>query len=186
MQLRSMAAVRPVRRAWAFDLDRAKARGLAARLSAELGIEVRDASNLEDSVERSQIVVTCTTSREPILGPGAFHPGLFIAAVGADNPDKQEVHPELLARCSVVVDSIDACATGGDLHHAIAAGLMTRDDVHGELSAVVAGRAPGRMSPDDVFVFDSTGTALQDVAAAVLVYERVREAPPLAVSIGAR
>jgi ornithine cyclodeaminase/alanine dehydrogenase-like protein (mu-crystallin family) len=101
---------------------------------------------------------------------------LFVAAVGADDPRKQEIDAGALAHSRVVVDSLAACAAGGDLHHAIRARLMTEQDVHGELSAIVAGRLPGRASEGDVFVFDSTGTALQDVAAGVLVYERAAAA----------
>jgi ornithine cyclodeaminase/alanine dehydrogenase-like protein (mu-crystallin family) len=170
IQLRSLAAVRPIRRAWAIDIDRRKASRFARRMSDGLGMEVVDTDDLERAVSRSQICVTCTTSHLAIVGPGALHPGLFVAAIGADNPQKQELDPRILTRARVVVDSLDACASGGELHHALAAGLMTRADVHGELSAVVAGRVPGRSTTDEVFVFDSTGTALQDVAAAVVVY----------------
>ena len=77
-----------------------------------------------------------------------------------------------MAASRVVVDSLDACAASGDLHHAIRAGAMSERDVHGELSAIVAGRVPGRLTEKEIFVFDSTGTALQDVAAAIVVYER--------------
>jgi ornithine cyclodeaminase/alanine dehydrogenase-like protein (mu-crystallin family) len=100
---------------------------------------------------------------------------LFAAAVGADNPAKQEIDVTALSRSWVVVDPLAACAAGGDLHHAIKANVMTEEDVHGELSAVVAGRVPARSSRVQV-VFDSTGTALQDVAAAVLVYRRAAAA----------
>lgn len=96
-----------------------------------------------------------------------------MAAVGADNPEKQEIEPELLAQSAVVADVLDQCATMGDLHHALAAGLMRRDDVRAELADIVSGR-PGRRSDDEIVVFDSTGTALQDVAAAALVYDRAR------------
>jgi alanine dehydrogenase len=65
---------------------------------------------------------------------------------------------------------LEQCAEIGELQHALAAGLMTREDVHAELADVVAGRRPGRTRDDEITVFDSSGTALQDVAAAVLVY----------------
>lgn len=112
----------------------------------------------------------------PLLFAEHLHPGLFVAAVGADNPAKQEIDATALSRSRVVVDSLAACAAGGDLHHAIKANAMTEQDVHGELSAIVAGRVPARSSRDQVFVFDSTGTALQDLAAAVLVYRRAATA----------
>ncbi len=97
---------------------------------------------------------------------------MFIAAVGADSPDKQELDPATLVRTKVVVDLIGQAATIGELHHAIDAGVMTREAVHAEIGQIVAGQRPGRTSDSETFVFDSTGTALQDVAAAALVYER--------------
>jgi ornithine cyclodeaminase/alanine dehydrogenase-like protein (mu-crystallin family) len=101
-------------------------------------------------------------------------PGSFVAAVGADNERKQELWPELMAASRVVADDLEQCASMGDLHHAIDAGLMSRADVHAELAAVVAGQRPGRCHDDEVFVFDSTGVALWDVAAAAAAYERAR------------
>jgi ornithine cyclodeaminase/alanine dehydrogenase-like protein (mu-crystallin family) len=99
-------------------------------------------------------------------------PGTFVAAVGADSEDKQELDPRLMAAGVVVTDVLEQCAAIGDLHHALAAGLMTRDAVHAELADLVTGRKPGRRSPDEITIFDSTGTALEDVAAAVVVYEK--------------
>jgi ornithine cyclodeaminase/alanine dehydrogenase-like protein (mu-crystallin family) len=99
-------------------------------------------------------------------------PGTFVAAVGADNEDKQEIDPMLLASCTVVTDITEQCCTIGDLHHAIAAKVMSRADVHAELGEIVAGAKPGRTREDQTIVFDSTGTALQDVAAAAAVYRR--------------
>ena len=175
-QLRAMAAVRPLRTGFAVDVDSAKARAFAGRLSGELGWGIEVSTDVTTAVAASDICVTCTTSTAPLLFAQHLHPGLFVAAVGADNPAKQEIDVAALTRSRVVVDSLTACAAGGDLHHAIKAGVITEQDIHGELSGIVAGRIPGRTSRDDVFVFDSTGTALQDVAAAVLVYQRAAAA----------
>ena len=98
--------------------------------------------------------------------------GTFVAAVGADNPFKQELDPGLMSASKVVVDVLEQCASIGDLHHAILAGVMNKSDVHAELGAIVAGRTPGRTSDEEITIFDSTGTALQDVAAAAIVYQR--------------
>jgi alanine dehydrogenase len=177
-QLRAMAAVRPLRAGFAVDVDPAKAVAFADRASIELGwrIEGVASTDLAPSVAASDICVTCTTSGAPILLAGHLHPGLFVAAVGADNPAKQEIDAAALAQSRVVVDSLAACAAGGDLHHAMKANVMTEQDVYSELSAIVSGRVPGRVSRDQAFVFDSTGTALQDIAAAVLVYQRAADA----------
>jgi len=77
-----------------------------------------------------------------------------------------------MAASVVVADIVEQCAAIGDLHHALDAGVMRTSDVRGELADVVSGRTVGRQSDDEVIIFDSTGTALQDVAVAALVYER--------------
>jgi ornithine cyclodeaminase/alanine dehydrogenase-like protein (mu-crystallin family) len=175
-QLRAMAAVRRLRAGFALDADSGKATAFASRLSVELGWPVATSTSLAAAVAASDICVTCTTTESPLLFAEHLHAGLFVAAVGADNTAKQEIDATALSRSRVVVDSLTACAAGGDLHHAIKASLMIEQDVHAELSAIVAGRVAGRTSRDQVFVFDSTGTALQDVAAAVLVYRRAADA----------
>lgn len=138
--------------------------------------DVRGAvTTLDAAVDGADIVVTATPSRVAIIEERHLQPGMFVAATGADNPQKQELAPAVLARCRVVADVIEQAATMGDLHHALAAGAMTREDVHGELGAVIAGRIAGRRTDEEMFVFDSTGTALQDVAVASLAYRRAME-----------
>lgn len=173
--LEALLRVRPIREAYAFDVDAATAERFANEMQARHGIEVRAAAALEDAIAQSAIVVTCTTARTAILDARHLHGGLFIAAVGADNPEKQELAPALLRESKVVVDILEQAATMGDLHHALAAGLLTRDDVHGELADVICGRVPGRRNDEEVFVFDSTGTALQDVAVASFAYAQALE-----------
>jgi alanine dehydrogenase len=85
---------------------------------------------------------------------------------------RQELDPALLAASKLVADLTEQCAVIGDLHHALAAGAMTRSDVHAELGEIVAGLKSARASKEETIVFDSSGTALQDVAAAVAVYRQ--------------
>lgn len=129
------------------------------------------ASSIDEAVANADIVVTCTPSRTALLDARHLRPGMLVAGVGADNPDKHELAPALLKASRVYVDILEQAATMGDLHHAIAAGVMTREDVVGELADVICGRVAGRRSEDEVTVFDSTGTALQDLAAAKRVAE---------------
>ena len=171
-QLRALAAVRPLTHAYAVDTDHARAVVFAREMSSALGFEVSAVTDLHAATRASDICVTCTTSSAPILHPGAVGPGAFIAAVGADNELKQEIHPALMASCAMVVDMLEQAVAIGDLHHALAAGVVTTDDVRAELGEVVAGVRPGRRSDDEIVIFDSTGMALQDVAAAAAVYER--------------
>lgn len=167
----AMLRVRPITKLFAFDADPAA----TARFAQSLGIDVGTATSLENAVAESDVVITCTPSRSPILGREHSHPGLFIGAVGADNPQKSEIAPALLAQSRVVPDILDQAAVMGDLNHAIAAGAMTRDDIHGQLADILCGRVPPRRNDDEVFIFDSTGTALQDVATASIALTRAIE-----------
>jgi ornithine cyclodeaminase/alanine dehydrogenase-like protein (mu-crystallin family) len=186
VQLRALARVRRLARAVAYDAVPATAVSFATELSRELGIPVAAAGTVREATAEADMVVTCTPAREFLVGPDDVRPGTFVAGVGADAEHKRELEPALLARATVVVDLLDQCAAFGDLHHALAAGVCRRGDVHAELGAIVAGRAPGRTRPDEITVFDSTGMALQDAAAAVEVYERALAAGAgLAVPLGA-
>lgn len=158
--------------AYAFDLDASQALSFAADLSRELRMDVTPTNDLAGAVGQSDICITCTTSRQFFLRREFVSPGTFVGAVGADSPEKQELDPGLLASSKVVVDILEQAATMGELHHALQRGLVTTSDVHAELGEVIIGRKPGRTSRDEVVIFDSTGTALQDVAVAAVVYEK--------------
>lgn len=171
-QLRALVQVRPITSVIAYDQDDARAERYADFVRNELRLDARVTHDLREATRQSDIAVTCTTARKHFLGVDDVSAGSFIAAVGADNPEKQEIDPELIASATLVVDMLEQCATIGDLHHAIEAGVMTKADVHAELGEVAAGLRPGRTRDDEIIVFDSTGTALQDVAAAALVYRK--------------
>jgi len=137
-----------------------------------LEIEIIATVDLANAISRSDICVTCTPSQQPFLKREHVPSGLFIAAVGADSPDKQELQPEILASSKVVADILSQCAEIGELNHALRQRVITSADVYAELGEIVAGRKAGRTSSREIIVFDSTGTALQDVAAASVVYEK--------------
>ena len=174
IQLAAIAAVLPLRRAWVLDVDQARAESLAARAGASLGLHVEAGKDLRAAFLASDVCVTCTPARRAFVTAADVAPCTFIAAVGADNRGKQELDPALVASSTVVVDVLDQCAEIGELQHVLTAGLMTREQVHAELADVVVGRRPGRTRREEITIFDSSGTALQDVAAAVVVYERAR------------
>jgi alanine dehydrogenase len=174
-QLEALVRVRPIQTVFAFDLDLTRAESYAMTMGKRLDLDVRPVATVGEALRHADVVVTCTPSQRYFVESGDVRLGTFVAAVGADNEHKQEIDPRLLATCTVVADSLDQCLRIGDLHHAVAAGLMVREDVHAELGEVIAGQKCGRSSDDEVIVFDSTGTALQDVAASVVAYERAVE-----------
>lgn len=172
VSLRMLKKIRPLDTVYVYDIDKARAEKFALELSVELNLNVIAVQDLAMAVRESDICITCTPSKQPFLRREDVSPGTFIAAVGADSEEKQELDPSLLQSNKVVVDLLEQCATIGELHHALRAGLITRGDVYAELGEIICGRKAGRASDDEVIIFDSTGTALQDVAAAVIVYEK--------------
>lgn len=153
------------------DTDSAAAERLARHAAAQ-GLDALRATSPRDACRDADVVVTCTPAQSPILHAGDVRPGTFIAAVGADNPHKNEIAPALMAQSRVVADIATQAASMGDLRAALAAGMMTLDSIYGELAQVVSGARPSRAQAGDIVVFDSTGTAIEDLVAANLVYER--------------
>ena len=167
--LDALREVLPINRCLLWDRDYQLAQALAVEVD---GVAVEE---LKSAVEAADVIACCTTSRQPYLDVEMVKPGTFIAAVGADNPDKSETSPALMAAATIVTDLTAQCAEMGDLHHAIVAGCMSTADVHAELGPLLVGTRPGRSSPEEIIIFDSTGTGLQDVAAAAAIYERCRD-----------
>ena len=174
--LAALVCVRPLEQVFAFDRDPIAAARLVEEAQTRHGLRAEVAREVRAASRASDIVVTATTSPHPVLHVEDVSPGTFIAAVGADNANKSEIAPALLRVAVVIVDDLDQCAHSGDLRHAVAAGVMLRDEVRASLDQVVAGTRRGRESDDEIIVFDSTGVAIEDVAAAAVVYERASTA----------
>jgi alanine dehydrogenase len=175
VQLRALKRVLPIDHAFAFDQDFARASGFASELSAALAITIEPVTDFRSALKASDVWVTCTPARRAFVPADCVRPGTFIAAVGADSSEKHELDPMLMRVGQVVVDSLDQCAAIGDLHHALEAKVLAREDVYAELGEIVAGIRPGRTSNEAITIFDSTGMAIQDAAAAIAVYEAAVE-----------
>jgi ornithine cyclodeaminase/alanine dehydrogenase-like protein (mu-crystallin family) len=161
-----------IRRFLLWDGNQNVAQALADEIEDAASVEVVTARDFRAASLSADVIATCTSAREPFLDLQCVRPGTFIAAVGADSPDKSEIAPTLMAAATVVTDVLRQCSAMGDLRHAIAGDHMTEADVHAELGDVLVGARPGRRSPDEIIIFDSTGTGLQDVAASAAIYER--------------
>ena len=140
-----------------------------AEVGAEAGESHRDAA-------AQDVVVTVTTSKDPVLRGEWLYPGALVCAVGANHPSRRELDNVVLERAAFVCcDSIeDAKHESGDLIEPVEAGVLDWLEVH-ELQEVVAGELPGRQADDDVVVFKSNGLAAWDVAIGALALERARE-----------
>jgi ornithine cyclodeaminase/alanine dehydrogenase len=170
--LKALNEVLALKQAFVHDVDTAKAESFAHGLSSEIGVNVTAVTEPNKVLPQCDVCVTCTPSKQAYLTCEFISPGTLIAAVGADSPEKQELDPALMKTNKIVVDILEQCADFGELHHAIDAGVTTSQNVHAELGEIVAGLKRGRMSADEIIIFDSTGMALQDVISAVDVWKK--------------
>ncbi|UCB42306.1 MAG: ornithine cyclodeaminase family protein [Dehalococcoidales bacterium] len=132
-------------------------------------------STLEEATT-SDIVCTLTPSREALLKKEWVQPGTHINAIGADAEGKEELEPSILKEAMVVVDDIRQAAAAGEINMPITRGQFTVDNVYATLGDIVTGKKQGRIDPEAISVFDSTGVAIEDAAVARLVYEKARHA----------
>jgi ornithine cyclodeaminase len=166
-------AVRPIERVLVWGRDRARADMLAGKLRAQ-GTPAESCASLTEGLAAADIVTCATTAREPIVRGAAVGPGTHADLVGAFTAEMRESDDELVARSSVFVDTFAAgLKEAGDLVQPIAAGRIAREHVQAELADLCAGRHPGRHSAQEITLFKSVGTALEDLCAARLVHERV-------------
>ena len=114
--------------------------------------------------------------RRPLVRSEWIKPGTHVNAIGADAPGKQELDPAILKRARVVVDEIEQSSHAGELNVPISRGEIRREDIHAQLGEVIMGLKAGRQNLEDITVFDSTGLAIQDIAAGALVYRKALEA----------
>lgn len=172
IQLQALKHFIPFQHVYAFSRSHERAQTFADQMTEELGVSVTATQDLKAAIAESDVVVTCTPAKQLFLKREYVCPGTFVAAVGSDSPEKHELEPSLLASSKVVVDILEQCTRVGELHHAIEEGLMKESDVHSELGDIIAGRKPGRTNDQEITIYDSTGTALQDVAVAAAIYEK--------------
>lgn len=144
---------------------------------AHHGLQVDEASSVEEVFAESDVVCTLTPSVEPIVRGDWFRPGQHVNAVGArPRPGEREIDSAGMARARVVVDHRGTAeAKSGEYLLALADGAISSTDIVGELGQVINGDVIGRVSDDDVTLFNSVGIGLQDLAVGRLAYDRARE-----------
>jgi ornithine cyclodeaminase len=167
------AAVRPIREVAIWNRDAGRAAALSARLDRP-GLRVRATDDLAAAVAAADVVSAATMSRTPLIRGAWLKPGAHVDLVGAYNPEMREADDAALARAAVHVDTrAGALAEAGDVVQAIAAGALAESDIAGDLFDLCRGTVPGRTGAGQVTLFKSVGTAIEDLAAAALVYERL-------------
>lgn len=175
-QLEAIRTIRALSSIQVWDRHVDTAERFAKEMKGQHELEVRVVESAKRLVKESDLLVTVTPSRTPIVAADWVQPGTLVVAVGADTPQKQELHEDLILRADrVFADRIDQCVEAGEIHHAVRAGFAVQD-ISGELGDVVDGRIPGRSSAKDVIVCDLTGVGTHDAAVAEVAIARARDA----------
>lgn len=177
LQIEAARLVRPFERVLVWGRDPVRAEICAQDIAESLGgIEVRVEADPSRVVGESQLVVTTTPAREPVLRAEWLHPGLHITAMGSDQPGKNEIDPAVFEHLSVYVpDRESQCRSQGELRAAIAAGAVPEDRTYAELGAVATEPALGRKTKEDITLVDLTGTGAQDTAIASFAVARAKD-----------
>jgi ornithine cyclodeaminase len=169
---RAFRAVRSIRETLIWNRTAARAEAVASELRAEghAALAVRDL----DAATRSVDIVSCITGAEaPLVHGASLKPGTHLDLVGGFKPQMREVDDEAVVRARVFVDTRKAAEEAGDLRGPIERGLLRSDDIRADLFALCRGLAPGRGTDEEITLFKSVGTAVEDLAAAMLVWRRL-------------
>jgi ornithine cyclodeaminase len=171
LQLALAASVCHIAEVMVWSRSRPARENYRQRMHQQLLVPVRAAETVAEATDCADLIITATPSRTPLLLSGHVSDGALVVAVGSDGQNKQELAPEVVADADkVVTDLTSQCVTLGELHHAVKAGLMNMEDVHGELGHIVDGSIPGRESDNEIIVCDLTGVGAQDAAIAEVAY----------------
>jgi alanine dehydrogenase len=165
-------AVRPITRisVWGRRPDRAGATAETIRSFVTTDIEIHVPHSIEDAVATADIVSCATSSTTPVLAGRWLKAGAFVDLVGSFSPTKREVDDEVVRRSRIFVDTFEgALSEAGDILEPLARGVIGRERIEGELADLVCGRVTGRQGADEILLFKSVGTAIEDLAAAQLV-----------------
>lgn len=172
----AIAAVRRIEVCYLFNRTDERARKFAEKYSEKLGLDVEVLSSADDVVGRSDVVVTSTTSSTPLFSSSSLRKGTHLNVIGAFTPETREVDSETVRRASLFVDSYQgALSEAGDLLIPIREGGISREDIRAELSQIVSGTVPGRVSEEEITLFKSVGFAIEDAAVARLAFDRAVE-----------
>jgi ornithine cyclodeaminase len=175
--LLAMAAVRRLRRVRVASRSVERARTLAREMKSRVACDIEPMANTLDAVRGADLVVTATSSTEPVIERSWIAPGTHLNVVGASLPRAREVDSATMAAAAVFVDRRESTlAESGDYLLAAAEGAIGPDHIQAELGDLLLGRHHGRTSRDEITLFKSLGLAVEDVAAAEFLYQRAQEA----------
>ena len=166
LQLEALTLVRKINTAYIWSRDSTKTKKFVEETN-NLNVDLEVCSSAEEVLRKSEIVVTTTPSKSPLIKSDWLKKGLHITAMGSDAEQKNELDPLTIKQCDLYVpDSLSQTAILGELHHALEKNIISSDNTYDELGNVILDSNLGRKSKDDITICDLTGTGVQDTAIA--------------------
>ncbi|NIM45144.1 MAG: ornithine cyclodeaminase family protein [Nitrososphaeria archaeon] len=175
MQVLGLDEIFSIKKVKVYDIDESNREKYSSDMRERLGIDVQAVENPRKAVTEADIIVTASPSRKAIIMDDWIQSGVHINAIGADAPGKQELDAKIMKRAKIVVDSLTQCRVIGEIQHALSQGLIMESDIHAEIGEILIGKKKGRETDDEITIFDSTGLAAQDIAAAHVVYQLAKK-----------
>lgn len=173
-QMMALKQVRNFNRIMVYGPTQSRVQQYAKDMEALLDVKVTIAPSAEAVVKESELVVTTTPSKTPIIKAEWLHPGLHITAMGSDAEHKQELEASVLGRADLLVCDVKSqCFRLGELHHGLEQGTISQESDIVELGEITSGRKGGRTDDRQITVCDLTGTGVQDTAIAVFAYSEL-------------
>jgi ectoine utilization protein EutC len=170
-QMLALKQVRQFNRVIVYGPTSSRVEQYVKEMEAELGVEVIAVANPEAVVKESELVVTTTPSKAPIIKAEWLHPGLHITAMGSDAEHKQELDAQVLNQVDILVCDVKSqCFRFGELHHGLRHGTISEENDIIELGELTAGLKNGRTNDKQITICDLTGTGVQDTAIALYAY----------------
>ena len=172
MQLEALLLVRNIKTAYIWSRDSKKTKTFVQNIKDKINIKINSCETPEETINLSEILITCTPSKSPIIKSEWLKKGLHITAMGSDAEMKNELDPKIVKECDYYIpDSQSQTSILGELNHAIKAGLVSAEKKYNELGSVIINSNLGRRNINDVTVADLTGTGVQDTAIARHTYK---------------
>jgi len=177
MQLWAVAVARDLKKAYVYDISDEAIGKFSTEMSGKLNLEVLRAKSPDQILAESDIICTATSSPEPIFNGAKVREGTHINGIGSHTPNARELDTNIVMRSKFIADSYEACLKeAGDIMIPIKEGAITEKHMHAELGEIVTGKKPAREIESEITLFKSNGLAIQDVAAAKLIYDKAVKA----------
>jgi len=173
MQVLALNKLFPLEQVKIFNINKVNSEKYAVEMVERLGIDVQAVDTAKNAVSNVDIIITAVPSKKAMVLNEWLEDGMgiHINAFGADGPGKQELDPKIMKRAKIVVDSLKQCRVIGEIQHALKQGFIQESDIHAEIGEILLGNKKGRETDEELTLFDSTGLAVQDIAAAHVVYQ---------------